>query len=353
MPHGQNLPWRFALQYAYRPGFRNVCASSRRPYLSACLHLLSHVSSTSTLRGPLTSLAPPSSSAFSTSPARRKDSQDESKGRPPLETSFEDVKEKSEVEREVDPDDIIESKSKTSESSSSSSSVSTGSSTDGRGSSASGGSGDSSGDGGRKGRKPSAERALQKPTVPEVYPQVMAIPIAKRPLFPGFYKAVTIRDPHVAAAIQDMIKRGQPYIGAFLFKDENADRDTIESMDEVHNVGVFAQITSAFPVHGEPDALTAVLYPHRRIRMSALLAPDRNTSGTVRKEDTITNNPENIPEIIPPKPVKEDTAHERKGDVVASFEEVSAEQKSTEVPPLPYEPTSFLRKYPVSLVNVL
>ena len=44
-----------------------------------------------------------------------------------------------------------------------------------------------------------------------------------------------------------MIKRGQPYIGAFLFKDENADRDTIESMDDVHDVGTFAQITSAFP----------------------------------------------------------------------------------------------------------
>ena len=101
----------------------------------------------------------------------------------------------------------------------------------------------------------------------------MAIPIARRPLFPGFYKAITIRDPNVVAAIQEMMKRGQPYVGAFLFKDESADKDVIENMDDVHDVGVFAQITSAFPVHGDENGLTAVLYPHRRIKMSSLIAP--------------------------------------------------------------------------------
>ncbi len=75
----------------------------------------------------------------------------------------------------------------------------------------------------------------------------MAIPIAKRPLFPGFYKAITIRDPNVAAAITESIKRGQPYVGAFLFKDENADDDVIRNPDDAYDVGVFAQITSAFP----------------------------------------------------------------------------------------------------------
>ncbi len=92
---------------------------------------------------------------------------------------------------------------------------------DGRGSGAAGsspGSGDGSGDGGKKGRRSGGDRALQKPIVPEIYPQVMAIPIAKRPLFPGFYKAITIKDQNVANAITEMIKRGQPYVGAFLFK---------------------------------------------------------------------------------------------------------------------------------------
>lgn len=70
-----------------------------------------------------------------------------------------------------------------------------------------------------------ATTSISKRSVPDVYPQVLALPITRRPLFPGFYKAVVIRNPDVVAAIKDSIKRGQPYIGAFLLKDENSDSD--------------------------------------------------------------------------------------------------------------------------------
>jgi ATP-dependent Lon protease len=232
---------------------------------------------------------------------------------------------------------------------------------DGKGSAAGGAAGpgpgsgsDGSGDGGRKGRK--SERALQKPTVPEVYPQVMAIPIARRPLFPGFYKAITIKDPNVAAAVTEMIKRGQPYVGAFLFKDENADDDVIHNPDDVYNTGVFAQITSAFPVHGEQNSLTAILYPHRRIKLSTLIPPGRGDAKKPRSADTPTPTPdataEAEPEVIPQtKPAGEDVSPDKKGDVVASFEE-SAVAPKADGSSEKYEPTSFLRKYPVSLVNV-
>ncbi|CAK7201260.1 ATP-dependent Lon protease pim1 [Sporothrix eucalyptigena] len=242
--------------------------------------------------------------------------------------------------------------------------------------SAAGGSsgGDGNSDGGKKGRKSSADKALQKPVVPEIYPQVMAIPIAKRPLFPGFYKAITIKDPNVASAITEMIKRGQPYVGAFLFKDENADDDIIHKADDVHDVGVFAQITSAFPLHGEgATGLTAILYPHRRIRLSELIPPGsaRSTEPSSTDAETISTTdaaaPREgdaaVPDPIPAKPTDEETQREKKGDVVASFEEsaVTSIPKS-EAPAAPassaqshaaqYEPTSFLRKFNVSLVNV-
>lgn len=230
---------------------------------------------------------------------------------------------------------------------------------DGKGSAAGGAAGsgsgsDGSGDGGRKGRK--SERALQKPTVPDVYPQVMAIPIARRPLFPGFYKAITIKDPNVAAAVTDMIKRGQPYVGAFLFKDENADDDVIHNVDDVYDTGVFAQITSAFPVHGEQNSLTAILYPHRRIKLSTLIPPGQNEAKKSDPSDTPASTanptPEPEPEVIPtPKSAEEDAPVDRKGDVVASFEE-SAVSLKADGNPEKYEPTTFLRKYPVSLVNV-
>lgn len=200
-------------------------------------------------------------------------------------------------------------------------------SADSKPSSASSGGSGSNDDGSKKGKKGSGDKALQKPAVPDVYPQVMAIPIAKRPLFPGFYKAITIRDPNVAAAIQDMMKRGQPYVGAFLFKDDNADGDVIENLEDVYNTGVFAQITAAYPLRGEASGVTAVLYPHRRIKISSLLPP------TETKKDATTT---------------EEKSSEKRGDVVASFEEGTPEN----APKDHYEATSFLRKYPVSLVNV-
>lgn len=218
-----------------------------------------------------------------------------------------------------------------------------GSAAGGAAGSGSGGEG-SGGDGGRRGRK-STEKALQKPVVPEVYPQVLAIPIARRPLFPGFYKAITIKDPEVANAITESIKRGQPYVGAFLFKDENEDEDVIRNPDDVYDVGVFAQITSAFPIHGQEGALTAILYPHRRIRLSSLLPPGGQDA---KKADT---KAEPAPEPIPQKASEEEPTQEKKGDVVASFEESAVEKKPDQTAEK-YEPTSFLKRYPVSLVNV-
>ncbi|GAA5953274.1 hypothetical protein JCM21900_004471 [Sporobolomyces salmonicolor] len=128
--------------------------------------------------------------------------------------------------------------------------------------------------------------SISRRSVPDVYPQVLALPITRRPLFPGFYKAVVIRDKEVIKAIKESIKRGQPYIGAFLLKDEDADSDIITDPNSVHPVGVFAQITSTFPAtpstpnpndpngktaKDEEPGLTAVLYPHRRIRIDELL----------------------------------------------------------------------------------
>ena len=212
----------------------------------------------------------------------------------------------------------------------------------------SGSGGDSSGGDGGKRSKKSSEKALQKPVVPEVYPQVLAIPIARRPLFPGFYKAITIKDPNVATAITESIKRGQPYVGAFLFKNENEDEDIIRNVDDVHDVGVFAQITSAFPIHGQEGALTAILYPHRRIKLSSLVPP-RNLSEAKSVDEK--QEPE-TPEVIPQHTLaEEEPQQEKKGDVVASFEEGTVEKKPDQVAEK-YEPTSWLKRWPVSLVNV-
>ena len=64
-------------------------------------------------------------------------------------------------------------------------------------------------------------------SVQEIYPQVFALPIARRPLFPGFYIAFTVRNPDVVAAGQPYLGHGLMVLGAFLLKDENTDSDVL------------------------------------------------------------------------------------------------------------------------------
>ncbi|KAI9568171.1 Lon protease C-terminal proteolytic domain-containing protein [Boletus coccyginus] len=179
--------------------------------------------------------------------------------------------------------------------------------------------------------------SIAKQSVPEIYPQVLALPIARRPLFPGFYKAVVVRNPAVVAAIKEMMKRGQPYLGAFLLKDENADSDVISDINSVHPVGVFAQITSVFSANtgsGEEkeEGLTAVLYPHRRIKITELLkAGALPPLAAVAAEDVQTVTP---PETPPPTPSPEYA----KGEV-------------SKIPPGPVQ-TSFLHNHVISIVQV-
>lgn len=325
MLRSSSLPWRAAL----RRTPRNIpCRSflhSLRPTAHASLDTRPSILSNSRLA--LTQ-------SFSSTPARRKE-----KPTPPQPKKERDEGSETEVDREERPPKPEESSEKDGKTSDSPAAIPpSGGASESRPSGAgAGGSSSASGGGeggGKRGRKSASDKALQKPSIPDVYPQVMAIPIARRPLFPGFYKAITIKDPNVVAAIQEMMKRGQPYVGAFLLKDENADKDVIDNMDDVHDVGVFAQITSAFPVHGDENGLTAVLYPHRRIKMSSLIPPQETAAS---KEEPGSQAPK-------------EAGQEKQGDVVASFEEAAVEQPPKDA--LHYEPTSFLRKYPVSIVNV-
>lgn len=232
---------------------------------------------------------------------------------------------------------------------------------DGKAASAGGGgsgeSGSGGGDGGNKKRKAQG-RELVKPSVPDVYPQVMAIPIAQRPLFPGFYKAITIRDPIVIAAVQELLKQGQSYVGAFLLKDPQSSQDVINDPSEVYDIGTFCQITGAFPAGtGEEKALQAVLYPHRRIKLSELLPPNRAEVNPSKGTAPVSAGKATIEAAPTEEEVKPTQAEEKKkGDVVASFEEPSVEkekeaaQSSRTV--ASSGPTAFLHDWAVSLVNV-
>ncbi|OMJ30195.1 Lon protease-like protein, mitochondrial [Smittium culicis] len=146
---------------------------------------------------------------------------------------------------------------------------------------------------------------LNKIEVPDTYDKLFILPIARRPLFPGFYKAVVIKDPNVILAIKDLLKRGEPFVGAFMLKDEQADVDYIDNVDQVYQTGVFAQITSVFPsTIQEEDSLTVVLYSHRRIGLSSLLNSSELLSSLSADQSPSNVSPlpdsEDTPQNIPP-----------------------------------------------------
>lgn len=143
------------------------------------------------------------------------------------------------------------------------------------------------------------ENAVVRATVPEVVPEVIGLPVDRRPVFPGFYKTIAVRDEKVGGALIKALKKGQPYVGLFLTKNEepgeisedaSASADTIQDLNEIHGVGTFAQIINVIPAKG--SGVTAIVYPHRRVRAMELLPPKKDGASRLRIEN------------VPPVPFK-------------------------------------------------
>ncbi|KAL2247191.1 UNVERIFIED_CONTAM: Lon protease, mitochondrial [Sesamum indicum] len=118
------------------------------------------------------------------------------------------------------------------------------------------------------------------PTVvkPEDCLTVIALPLPHRPLFPGFYMPIYVKDPKLLAALVESRKRQAPYTGAFLLKDEEGtegsdaekniyDLKGKDLLNRLHEVGTLAQITS---IQGDQ----VVLIGHRRLRITEMVSED-------------------------------------------------------------------------------
>ncbi|KAJ8526478.1 hypothetical protein K7X08_028955 [Anisodus acutangulus] len=123
------------------------------------------------------------------------------------------------------------------------------------------------------------------PTVfrPEDCLTVLALPLPHRPLFPGIYMPIYVKDPKVLAALVESRKRQAPYAGAFLLRDEQGtDPNAVSASDterniyelkgkdlfsRLHEVGTLAQITS---IQGDQ----VILIGHRRIRMTEVVSEE-------------------------------------------------------------------------------
>lgn len=138
---------------------------------------------------------------------------------------------------------------------------------------------------------------------PEDYLTVLALPLIHRPLFPGFYMPIFVKDPKLLAALQESRERQAPYAGAFLLKDEpEADPSVVSSSDtdksvydlkgkdlfnRLHEVGTLAQISS---IHGDQ----VILIGHRRLRITEMVSEDPLTVKVDHLKDKAYNKDDDI-----------------------------------------------------------
>ncbi|XP_068662036.1 lon protease homolog, mitochondrial-like isoform X2 [Aristolochia californica] len=118
---------------------------------------------------------------------------------------------------------------------------------------------------------------------PEDYLSVIALPLQHRPLFPGFYMPISVKDPKLLAALVECRRRQAPYAGAFLLKDEPGSDSGLTSASEIdknasefkgqelfkrlHEVGTLAQISS---IQGDQ----VMLLGHRRLQITEMDSED-------------------------------------------------------------------------------
>ncbi|RDX89707.1 Lon protease-like, mitochondrial, partial [Mucuna pruriens] len=138
---------------------------------------------------------------------------------------------------------------------------------------------------------------------PEDYLTVLALPLIHRPLFPGFYMPIFVKDPKLLAALQESRERQAPYAGAFLLKDEpEADPSVVSGSDtdksvydlkgkelfnRLHEVGTLAQISS---IHGDQ----VILIGHRRLRITEMVSEDPLTVKVDHLKDKAYNKDDDI-----------------------------------------------------------
>ena len=128
------------------------------------------------------------------------------------------------------------------------------------------------------------------------YPHLLALPIARAPVFPGILTPLTVTDRATIKAVEKIMEGGSGYLGLFLRKDQLdvakglEKPEVITSEDDLYRVGTFAQIqrlTKANAMHGDggpfahevesegdddndedyDNPASLLLMPHRRINL--------------------------------------------------------------------------------------
>ncbi|KAD6795492.1 hypothetical protein E3N88_06388 [Mikania micrantha] len=135
---------------------------------------------------------------------------------------------------------------------------------------------------------------------PDDFLEVLALPLPHRPLFPGFYMPIYVKDPKLLAALVESRKRQAPYAGAFLVKDDSGSEATNsdtekniyelkgkELLNRLHDIGTLAQISS---IQGDQ----VVLIGHRRLHITEMVSEDPLTVKVDHLKDLPYNKDDDV-----------------------------------------------------------
>ncbi|XP_067646961.1 lon protease homolog, mitochondrial isoform X2 [Eurosta solidaginis] len=107
--------------------------------------------------------------------------------------------------------------------------------------------------------------------VPEVWPHLPLLATRRNPVFPRFMKILEVSHPMIIDLIRRKVKLNQPYVGVFMKKDNENEAEVVEKLDEVYNVGTFAQIQE---LQDLGDKLRMVVVAHRRVKITGQILED-------------------------------------------------------------------------------
>ena len=103
--------------------------------------------------------------------------------------------------------------------------------------------------------------------------QLLAVPIARRPVFPGFMAPLVVHDEALIGALTKLRTTTSPYVGLFLVNDPAIDIQTdkfvLRSPEQVYQVGVLAHVQQ---LETGPAGAIAMVMAHRRIRISGVIS---------------------------------------------------------------------------------
>ncbi|XP_064620790.1 lon protease homolog, mitochondrial-like isoform X2 [Lineus longissimus] len=117
---------------------------------------------------------------------------------------------------------------------------------------------------------PGMTTLLAPVTVPDVFPKVPVLAVARHPVFPRFIKLIEVSNKQLIELLKRKVKLNQPYAGVFLKKDDSNEDEVVDKLDDLHRLGTFVQIHE---LQDFGDKVRLIVMGHRRIKITGLL-PD-------------------------------------------------------------------------------